>query len=707
MDSQDILDGFDPQDNTSTGDPIRDSLISDNASSIQPAAAPKDALRESILSDDTPKKPLSEADKREYSRAISLGNFVKDPINSLMQTSKDVMMGYPQQLASGAQSAYDLATGNFNSTDPTQQTKDLAQKYKSGTAKTSDYSNALLSQVAQSPGGKFANVIGSVVPGYNMAGNVMSHAINPAVEAMTGIAPSDLEAGELLGGTALGAKFAPEASGKNILSPYSEYKSQPSIAPISDNMIMKAISNDNTSPNIVSNKLASMGPNAMLSDAAGENTRGLARAIGNMPGPAKEIAQQALEERQVGQSDRITQAALQGLGVSPSDIYGDVLSKLDKQQSDQAAPLYQEAFSANKNISSPIIDRVLSTDAGQTALKFAARRMNNRQALMGVPDPELAEQAKLVGSYEPGGIASGLKLETLDLVKQGLDDQIGNKFRNGENGEAKDLIGLKNGFLKELDNQDVTAKAGPNSTKPEGGAYAQARSAYADKASAKDALDSGYDYVTKGDFTALSSLKDAQKPYFRIGVANKISDILQNTSDGADSVKRIFGSPAKRAKLASVFPDADSFKKFEDTVNNEKEFTKTYQAVTKGSRTAPLAEDIADTSNSFNRAAQTAKGLVKNGIELSQRNTVGKILYAGSHIMNKLSEPTPMSDNESIALANKLFTRNGNAPVNVPNVPIRTSLMHGYINHLIKNSTIMPSFTGAVGNTANQPVDNP
>ena len=49
--------------------------------------------------------------------------------------------------------------------------------------------------------------------------------------------------------------------------------------------------------------------------------------------------------------------------------------------------------------------------------------MQNSRKLVGMSDPELVEQAKLVGSYEPGngGIAPGLNMETLDHTKKALD----------------------------------------------------------------------------------------------------------------------------------------------------------------------------------------------------------------------------------------------------------------------------------------------
>jgi Transglycosylase SLT domain len=492
---------------------------------------------------------------------------------------------------------------------------------------------------------------------------------------------------------------------------------EPPAPPIADNILTKSIQNSHTTPSEVETKLNSMGDNAMLADAGGEGTRDVATAIANMPGPAKDIAIKALEERQAGQSDRITQAALQGLGVNASDTYGNVLSKLDTQQAELASPLYDSAFSSNKSVSSPVINRILDTQAGTQALKFAAMRMNNRMALMGVPDPELAEQAKLAGTYEPGsgGIASGLKLETLDLVKQGLDDQIGVKLRAGENGAARDLIGLKNGLVKELDANDATAQpagkdANGNPTPAVMGDYAKARQTYAGKEAAKEALDMGYDYITKGDISDVSSLTDAQKIYFRVGIANKISDILQNTPDGADAVKRIFGNQAKRAKLASVFPDTQSFQNFENIVNNEKEFTKTYQAAMVGSRTTPLKEKIENLRNAANQgAAPKIQAGLKMINDLAGRNTYGMGSYVGGKLLNKLTEPREFPESEAIELANKLFTPNSERGGVFPVKPreAKPNLLSSYIEHLARGSGVVVNPALPAPRPSNNPINSP
>lgn len=156
--------------------------------------------------------------------------------------------------------------------------------------------------------------------------------------------------------------------------------------------------------------------------------------------------------------------------------------RITEQLSGEAGPMYSEAFSANKSISSKELDKILETPAGKKAMARTLEIFQNEGTRLGVPDKELTEMAREVGIKSKGGVASGLKLQTYDMIKRGLDDMISDEISRSTPGTtsatAKGLMSLRSRLLDELDRLDVTAKAGPNSLKPEGGLYAQARSVY-------------------------------------------------------------------------------------------------------------------------------------------------------------------------------------------------------------------------------------
>lgn len=162
----------------------------------------------------------------------------------------------------------------------------------------------------------------------------------------------------------------------------------------------------------------------------------------------------------------------------------------------KAAPLYDEAFKANASVASPEIDKILETPAGKQALKNAAYTMQNFRSKMGLPDKEIAEHVKeLVERGEmaqpKGGVAAGLKLRSLDLVKRHLDEMANTASRAGDKLNASAYGDLARQLRGELDRLDVTGIAGPNSTKAAGGAYARARAIFQADSPAIDTLQKG------------------------------------------------------------------------------------------------------------------------------------------------------------------------------------------------------------------------
>lgn len=161
-----------------------------------------------------------------------------------------------------------------------------------------------------------------------------------------------------------------------------------------------------------------------------------------------------------------------------------------------AQDLYEEAFKANQNVQSKEIDRILDTPAGRDALRRTAVKMQNARTNVAVPDAELTDQARLaaeLGKIEPmkGGVASGLKLRTLDYVKRSLGDVEQNALQSGNRDDARIIGDLRRGLTRELDKLDVTAQAGPNSLKPEGGAYLRARQSYGTGSDALETIQDG------------------------------------------------------------------------------------------------------------------------------------------------------------------------------------------------------------------------
>jgi len=202
--------------------------------------------------------------------------------------------------------------------------------------------------------------------------------------------------------------------------------------------------------------------------------RRMGEPLAGQPGQINTALHNLSNQLAPGSYDDLAQQLIQRGSAAASDI--------TKRLQEQAAPLYREAMQANKSIASPELDRILETPAGRRAMAQARTIMQNEGTRLGIPDKELGEIAREIGIRSKGGVASGLKLETYDLIKRGLDDMISNEISRSTPGTTssttRSLQSLRSRLVSELDRLDVTGITGPNSTRPDGGAYARARAIY-------------------------------------------------------------------------------------------------------------------------------------------------------------------------------------------------------------------------------------
>lgn len=380
-----------------------------------------------------------------------------------------------------------------------------------------------------------------------------------------------------------------------------------------------------------------------LADVGGANVKSLTGSIYRKGGEAKNQLAMFLKGREAGAGERLTSDVEGSLGGGVSTK--QAIDALSDARAHAAAPLYDEAFAANRNMASTEIDSILETPAGARALKEAATKMRNDRTLVGRPDPELLDQAREAEQYIPfkGGIASGLKLRTLDYVKRSLDDQIGAAVRSGEKDNARVLTGLKNALVREMDALDVTAQAGPNSLKPDGGAYARARAAYSGPSRSIDAAEEGGRFMSKDPRDVadeIANLNPNDRQFYKLGAANALIKNLPrlrrldqiNQDRLVDQLRPLFDS------------DAD-FQHFISKAESEGQMLATQRSVMGGSQTAErVAED-----RGFDRAITGAHAALQAG----NGNVVGAAINALKTILPDLSPTRSLARNAAMA---KLLT---------------------------------------------------
>jgi hypothetical protein len=333
-----------------------------------------------------------------------------------------------------------------------------------------------------------------------------------------------------------------------------------------------------------------------LADLGGENVRGLAGNVARAPGPSRNAMRTFYDERDAAAAARLDQDVAQYVSGGPS-MHKTAVDLMEGRAT-AAAPLYEKAYAANPDMASAALTEVLSTPAGKGALSAARTKMQNDR----VP---VSEQG-----------ANGMSLRTMDYVKRSLDDQIGAARRAGENDQARILTKLKNDFVREVDALDAS-----------GGAYAQARAAYAGPSQSLEALEAGRDlFKMKPEQIAqdFAKLSPADQEFFRLGAADVIRERIQKTGFGGDEAKAVIKNSWMQKQLQPIFKTPEDFGRFVDAVTDERRMFEGRREVMGGSQTAGrLAED----GSGMEIAGDLAKGGV-NALRSHPMAALGNVMSA-------------------------------------------------------------------------------
>jgi hypothetical protein len=517
----------------------------------------------------------------------ALVDVAKNPEDaSIGVLTKHIAGSVGNQMMEGAGDLSDLLTGDsFEGNKDSQAT--FNEKVKNGTATSADYKDAFLQGEANNPGGK-AMGAARIVPGVAMASAAFNELINPALEAVISALGGDKpdiplaeNAFAFLGAKAPKKSVVPD-SVSNFFSKISDkagaaMNDAAGLPPAETGALPASMSKTpEGQPLLVSNTGAQQGVNnfAKFAQTDGidlnktaddleemQKTNPQARALdamtksdneiptgSNIFGLAKSIAQSPGQGRtMLAQMTGRGQAAAARIGSAFDDAISDkpyAQMKADGQQEmDEQAPLYKQAFAANKSMMTPTINRLLMSPAGKQAMGKAVETMQNNGQLVGVSNPDLVEQAALTGTDIPkDGIASGLKMQTLHNVKKALwdlsqspgnRDSITGKY--SENGRG--ILGQYHTLNGELNANDATRT--PN--QPNSGAYAQANKAYSNGARISDAVDMGTKFTTMrpediNKYLSDDNISDPEKASFLSGVRDQLQTIADRKGIGQNPI---------------------------------------------------------------------------------------------------------------------------------------------------------------------------
>lgn len=426
-----------------------------------------------------------------------------------------------------------------------------------------------VAQAVSTPAGRTATALGGATAiGAGSAGITGAGQAMPDFRMAGALEAAPIGAAFGLGGTTA-AKVATRVpgiqqafeAGKKIVGLGGDFATR------ADQKLLQALQRDGVSPADALDRLrqikqSNYKPETII-ELGGENTRRLADVVAQYPG-ASQVARELTEERMAGAGQRITQDFRQAFQVNADAM--DLAEGLIQSRDRLASPLYKQAYSEGGVIKDERITKLMEIPQFQDAYARARRIA----ALDGIPLPEKASDIEKVGGFD---------LQTLDYIKRGLDDVLFTGKQPGS-GIGKTELGKLKERRKEF--VDIVDEVGPPS-------YKQARSVYAGATEVLDAIEDGKKFATM-DARQLSrmfeKLSDAEKEGFKIGVYDSIRTNINKGADGADVLRKVWGSPEKRDQL-SVFLGRETFDDLSNQLAREKIIRQTDVKLAGGSQTQP------------------------------------------------------------------------------------------------------------------------
>lgn len=292
--------------------------------------------------------------------------------------------------------------------------------------------------------------------------------------------------------------------------------------------------------------LDQLGPQATIADL-GENFRSLARAATDQSGAFKTEARNLMNTRQLGQQQRILDAAEVAAGQRGGN-FNVARQLLVESRKDAAKPLYDSAFLNDIKLTTNLAKVLMRPD-----LKSA---MNKAQRMAANEGDEIGENL----------------LKRIHYAKMDLDDKIGAAVRAGAKNRVRILTTLKDDLLREVDSLSSD--------------YRQARNIFSSDSKMIGAMDEGvnlFKLSVDEMAEAMKGMTASEKDLFRLGAVRAIKDQLDNTSMTHDATRKLISTQAMREKLGMIFPEPEDFIK---KTLAEAEFSRTRQILTGGSPTA-------------------------------------------------------------------------------------------------------------------------
>jgi hypothetical protein len=437
-----------------------------------------------------------------------VGNIISPPNIALtMALPESLVATVPRLLATG--SVLSAGTSLLNPvTEPEQQ---------------KDYGNTLQSNMMM------AGMMGPVFQGgFKAAGALGSNIAQRVSESSAGEA-AKLKLAEVLSKSGIGSLFEPGGTG-NALSQ-------------------------------IEAKLAKLGPEGTLFDAAGQPTKVLLDTLATLPGQAKTYVEQLIRNRQATRAQRIMTAADESLKTGGAG-YKTTLDALVKKGKDDSEPYYQQIKGLSVRVDDNLHNLIQrAPDAWKAAQDLAIR------------------EGKLPFDLSKIKAGDDLSFEALDTLKKALFTIAEKEKVNFQStAESRATNELRKQLTRKLDDLSPKDKDGKS-------IYKMAREAFGGPAELETAVIAGRTAMKNDQIGVSELMKDmsaSELEAFRIGALQALRDKV-GTKAGQTSLLDFWRETKTSGPLKEIF--GNDYRKFTAALFRE-ESLKKIESVGRGSQTA-------------------------------------------------------------------------------------------------------------------------
>ncbi|TXH15478.1 MAG: hypothetical protein E6R03_07125 [Hyphomicrobiaceae bacterium] len=316
------------------------------------------------------------------------------------------------------------------------------------------------------------------------------------------------------------------------------------------------------------------GPEMMLADVGGENTRNLLRAAANQASAGAQKLNRTLDVRQSNQWSRI-ETALADTLADPKD-FATSLQAIVAGREASAKPIFDAAFKMRIKPNDHLIE-VMQRPTMMQLVERTARKM--------------ADEGASVQGEPPMRLLHRVKMEIDKAISEAR-----NAMTNTSGWDTRTLTKMKHDFVKAIDNPLYN-----DALKRSAGAYALTNAA-------EDGFEQALKMPVEEIRRAIRGLAtEGEREMWRLGAARALAQKIRSRNVTSDRTENVFSSPDMQMRLKEIMPDQKSYRQFQKMLVIEAKKADTRKAVQGNSTTAKQLMQSEEAGQPMRAAVATAQ----------------------------------------------------------------------------------------------------